>query len=217
AVTNYITTYVSVNPLLWILPLSIYLLSFVVTFGRPNFYRPGLVGFLYAIALAFNFFTATKFGIDDAFGVIAINLVCFLFCCLICQGELARRQPAAQGLTFFYLTLAAGGAMGGAIVSIVAPIIFPDYWELPIGLIGVGVLYVFLYLPSGQQQFHVSRANLAMCVCVLLAAGFVIYSEVFEGEELIDRRRNFYGVIRVEEVDVDDAKADRYVMKQAGE
>jgi hypothetical protein len=107
--------------------------------------------------------------------------------------------------------------MGGAIVSIVAPIIFPDYWELPIGLIGVGVLYVFLYLPSAQQQFHVSRANLSMCVCVLLAAGFAIYSEVFEGEELIDRRRNFYGVIRVEEVDVDDAKADRYVMKQAGE
>ena len=218
AVTNYITSYVSVNPFLWILPLSIYLLSFVVTFGRPKFYRPGFVGFFYAVALAFNFFSATEFGlIDEAFGVIAINLICFLFCCLICQGELARRQPAAQGLTFFYLTLAAGGAMGGAIVSIVAPIIFLDYWELPIGLIGVGVLYIFLYLPSGQQQFYAPRANVAMCVGVLLAAGFAIYSELFEGEELIDRRRNFYGVIRVEEVDVDDAKKDRYVMKQAGE
>src|SRR5262249_34495624 len=58
AVTNYIPAYVSVNPFLWTLPLSIYLLSFVIAFARPKAYRPGLIGILYAIALAFNFFTA---------------------------------------------------------------------------------------------------------------------------------------------------------------
>jgi hypothetical protein len=215
AVTNYITSYVAVNPFLWILPLSIYLLSFVVAFGRPAFYRPGLIGTLYAIALAYNFFTATDYGIDSAFGVIAINLVCFLFCCLLCQGELAQRQPPPSALTFFYMTLAAGGAMGGVFVSVVAPLIFPDYWELPIGLIGVGILFVFLHFPRSDRR--PSLAGLAMCLGILLATGFVILSEVFEGDEVVDRRRNFYGVIQVEEVDEDDAKAARYVMKQAGE
>jgi spermidine synthase len=217
AVTNYITSYVSVNPFLWILPLSIYLLSFVVAFGRPNLYRPGLFGILYAAALAFNFFTATDYGLDNAFGVIAINLVCFLFCCVICQGELARRQPPPQGLTFFYLTLAAGGALGGAFVSLAAPKIFPDYWELPIGLIGVGLLYVALYLPSGKRSLAMSSASLVMGVGVLAAIGFVILSEVFEGDEVIDQRRNFYGVVRVEEVDTEDKATDRFVMRQAGE
>jgi hypothetical protein len=217
AVTNYITAYVSVNPFLWTLPLSIYLLSFVVAFARPKAYRPGLIGILYAVALAYNFFTATDFGIDNAFGVIAINLVCFLFCCLICQGELAKRQPPPEGLTFFYMTLAAGGALGGAFVSVAAPVIFPDYWELPIGLIGVGVLYVGLYARSGEKRLNLSRANLVMCAGVLIATGFVFYSEIYEGEEVIEQRRNFYGVIRVEEVDSDDATDHRYVMKQAGE
>jgi spermidine synthase len=215
AVTNYITSYVAVNPFLWILPLSIYLLSFVVAFGRPGFYRPALIGVFYAIALAYNFFTATDYGIDSAFGVIAINLVCFLFCCLLCQGELARRQPPPAALTFFYMTLAAGGAMGGVFVSVLSPLIFPDYWELPIALIGVGVLFVFLYPPRGERWLRLASA--AMCLGILLATGFVILSEVFEGDEVIDRRRNFYGVIQVEEVDDDDANGVRYVMKQAGE
>ena len=215
AITNYITSYVAVNPFLWILPLSIYLLSFVIAFGRPAFYSPRVIGILYAVALAYNFFTATDYGIDSAFGVIAINLVCFLFCCLVCQGELARRQPPASALTFFYMTLAAGGAMGGVFVSVVAPIVFPDYWELPIGLIGVGVLFICLYLPWRDRRL--ALASLVMCLGVLAAVGFVILSEVFEGEEVIDQRRNFYGVIRVEEVDDEDPNTARYVMKQAGE
>src|ERR1700744_820581 len=216
AVTNYVTSYVSVNPFLWTLPLSIYLLSFVIAFGRPKAYRPGLIGALYAAALVYNFFTATDFGIDNAFGVIAINLVCFLFCCLICQGELARRQPAPQRLTLFYMTIAAGGAVGGAFVSVAAPLIFPDYWELPLGLIGVGLTYIFLHQPL-KRPFQVSAANVVMSLGVLLATGLVFYSEIFEGDEIVDQSRNFYGVLRVEEVDSDDPQRYRYVMRQAGE
>ncbi len=124
ATTNYITSYVSTNPFLWILPLSLYLLSFVITFARPSFYRPTLFGLLYAGALALNFFNTTDYGIDNTWGVIAINLICFGLCCMVCQGELAQRQPPPQGLTFFYLTLAAGGAAGGVFVSLIAPVIW---------------------------------------------------------------------------------------------
>src|SRR5262245_29174824 len=217
AVTNYITSYVSVNPFLWILPLGIYLLSFTLTFGNPRFYRPSVAGVLYAASLILNFLTATDYGIDDAFGVIAINVVCFGFCCLICQGELARRQPEPARLTLFYLTIAAGGAIGACFVSLLAPVAFPDYWELPIGLIGVGTLYIVLHLkPTWRGPFH-RAATLSVASGVVLAFLLVVYSELFEGQEVIDQRRNFYGVIRVEEVDAEKPDSYRYVMKQAGE
>jgi hypothetical protein len=217
AVTNYITSYVSVNPFLWILPLGIYLLSFTLTFGNPRFYRPSIAGVLYAASLVLNFFTATDYGIEDAFGVIAINVVCFGFCCLICQGELARRQPEPGKLTLFYVTIAAGGAIGACFVSLLAPVAFPDYWELPIGLIGVGTLYVVLHLkPTWRGPFH-RAATMSVASGVVLAFLLVVYSELFEGQEVIDQRRNFYGVIRVEEVDAEKPDSYRYVMKQAGE
>ena len=217
AVTNYITSYVSVNPFLWILPLGIYLLSFTLTFGNTRFYRPSIAGVLYAVSLILNFFTATDYGIDDAFGVIAINLICFGFCCLICQGELARRQPEPGKLTLFYLTIAAGGAIGACFVSLLAPVAFPDYWELPIGLIGVGTLYIVLHLsPSWGRPIH-RAVTLFVTSGVVVAFLLVVYSELFEGGEVIDQRRNFYGVIQVEEVDAEKPDSYRYVMKQAGE
>ncbi len=216
AITNYITSYVSVNPFLWILPLSLYLLSFVVAFARPSLYRPGVFGLLYAAALAFNFFTATNLGIDNAFGVIVVNLVCFALCCMVCQGELARRQPAPERLTAFYLTLAAGGAAGGVFVSLIAPLVFPDYWELPLGLIGVGIIHIVLNRPQGEVR-SLAPQRFAMPAAVVLAAGFALYTELFEGDELVDRHRNFYGVLKVEEIDAGDPKWHRHIMVQAGE
>ena len=99
----------------WELYAGTILLSFVVAFGRPSFYEPRVFGLLYAAVLAFNFFTDTDLGSNNAFFVIGLSLLTFALCCMICQGELARRQPEPQGLTFFYLTLAAGGAAGGGI------------------------------------------------------------------------------------------------------
>jgi spermidine synthase len=216
ATTNYITSYVATNPFLWILPLSLYLLSFVITFARPSFYRPTLFGLLYAGALALNFFNTTDYGIDNAWGVIAINLVCFGLCCMVCQGELAQRQPPPQGLTFFYLTLAAGGAAGGAFVSLIAPVIFPDYWELPIGLIGVGLLHLILHRPNSKSQRIVGWATAATAGAVIASVAFTIYAEFVDVDELIARDRNFYGVLKVEEFDAE--KPDhRYALMQAGE
>lgn len=216
AVTNDITSYVSVNPFLWILPLCLYLLSFVVTFAWPGFYRVGPFGQIFAALLVLNFFTATELGIDNAFAAIAIGVACFTACCMICQGELARRQPPPQGLTYFYLALAAGGAAGGAFVSLVAPVIFPDYWELPLALIGTGALYLALNrTPLAAKAQLAPRA--AMAAAVAVSAALAVYSEVFEGAEMLDRHRNFYGVLKVDEADVNDPQTHRFIMRQAGE
>lgn len=214
AVTNDITSYVSVNPFLWILPLSIYLLSFVIAFARPDFYRPWIFGPLYAAALAVNYFVNSDYGIDNAFGVIAVNVGTFAVCCMVCQGELARRQPPPSGLTFYYLTLAAGGAAGGAFVSLVAPSIFSDYWESPLSLVAVGVLQFVLT----RKEVGGMRLKHAPVTALLLvfAAALALYTEVFEGEDTIDQRRNFYGVLKVDDMDADNVR-HRYVMRQAGE
>jgi spermidine synthase len=216
ATTNYITSYVSTNPFLWILPLSLYLLSFVITFARPSFYRPTLFGLLYAGALALNFFNTTDYGIDNALGAIAINLICFGLCCMVCQGELAQRQPPPQGLTFFYLTLAAGGAAGGVFVSLIAPVIFPDYWELPFGLIGVGLLHLILHRPNSKSKRIVGWANAATAGAVIASLAFTLYAEFFDVDELIARDRNFYGVLKVDEFDAEKPN-HRYALMQAGE
>lgn len=215
AVTNDITSYVSVNPFLWILPLSIYLLSFVIAFARPDFYRPSIFGPLYAAALAFNYFANSDYGIDNAFGVIAVNVATFAVCCMVCQGELARRQPPPSGLTFFYLTLAAGGAAGGAFVSLVAPVIFSDYWESPLSLLAVGALQFLLT----RKEIGGFRSRHAPVTALLLVAavGLAVYTEVFEGEDTIDQRRNFYGVLKVDDMEADQPGQHRFVMRQAGE
>ncbi len=184
AVTNDITSYVSVNPFLWILPLCIYLLSFVVTFAWPNFYRPGLFGLIYAGVLAFNFFTATDFGIENAFAAIGVGVLCFAICCMVCQGELARRQPPPQRLTYFYLALAAGGAAGGAFVSLLAPMIFPDYWELPIALIGTGILHLAL----NWKDLRDAGASFAPRATILAAIATAALLALYSGD--LRRRRH---------------------------
>jgi hypothetical protein len=217
AVTNDITSYVSVNPFLWILPLCIYLLSFVVTFAWPNFYRPGLFGLIYAGVLLFDFFTATDFGIENAFAAIGVGVACFAVCCMVCQGELARRQPPPQGLTYFYLALAAGGAAGGAFVSLLAPVIFPDYWELPIALIGTGILHLALNWKDLRDAGSQFAPHTTIAAALALSTALALYSEIFEGADMLDRHRNFYGVLKVDEVDAESPQLHRFIMRQAGE
>jgi len=134
ATTNQLCQEVAVIPFLWIVPLAIYLISFIVCFDSErvysrNLFVPTLV--LCAGASCFVMDKGVDAGIPVQFTVYTITL---FVCCMICHGELARMKPAVGYLTSFYLAIGIGGALGGAVVSLAAPWLFSGFWELPLFL-----------------------------------------------------------------------------------
>jgi spermidine synthase len=207
AITSQITQEVAAIPLLWVLPLSIYLLTFILTYSSGRWYRRKLfailtllasIGFLWALVNSeANFITRTS-----AFCL-------FLFVSLmICNGETYRLRPAPAHLTRFYLMTSVGGALGGIFVSLVAPSVFKGYWELLIGF-GMALALALVVLVTrkstpweGQMRFSF---NVNATMAILLVGGFSAYGLLggkFYGDTF--QARNFFGVVRVKEVYPDD-------------
>jgi hypothetical protein len=138
-VTTYITTDVASAPLLWVIPLSLYLLSFVVTFAR----RPpvGMSWSLTGQAASLSFVLLLYMMPTPPLGlVVPAHYLAFFFIALVCHGALAARLPAAARLTEFYFCLSLGGALGGVFNALVAPIVFSSAYEYPLVLILACVL-----------------------------------------------------------------------------
>lgn len=132
AMTRHLTQDVAPIPLLWVLPLSIYLLSFILCFDAPRYYvRPLFLALLPLALLALDI--VLDGGLDVPLLIALLNGALFIFC-MVCHGELVRRKPPLRHLTLFYLMLSVGGALGGLLVALVAPAVFTAYFELPLGL-----------------------------------------------------------------------------------
>jgi hypothetical protein len=133
AISRFITADLAPVPLLWMLPLAVYLLSFVICFDHPRWYRQGV---FHPLLLAAALFTLTFYrGLGLGLWVfIAGFLVTEFACCMFCHGELFRRRPQAEHLTSFYLMIALGGVAGSAFVNLVAPFIFLGNWEMHLGI-----------------------------------------------------------------------------------
>ncbi|HLB97148.1 MAG TPA: hypothetical protein VJK90_05765, partial [Acetobacteraceae bacterium] len=136
-VTTYITADVAAAPLLWVVPLILYLLSFILVFAR----RPPLphatmirVLPLLLIPLVITAAPGVSFAIPLPL-VLGLHLGCFFVVSMVCHGELARRRPPVARLTEFYLFLSIGGVLGGAFNALLAPLIFPGPWEYPLALV----------------------------------------------------------------------------------
>jgi len=144
AITGHLSQNVAAIPLLWVLPLSVYLLSFILCFERAGWYRRnpyiGLLGLALA-AMAWATLSGNA-GILPVRAGIPVFLVGLFICCMVCHGELARLKPHPRYLTHFYLTISAGGAAGGLLVGLAAPLLFNAYYELPIGLVATAALAV---------------------------------------------------------------------------
>lgn len=140
AVTNKLCLDVAVIPFLWVLPLALYLLSFVVCFDSPRWYRRvpvtvALAGALTAVCWVMD--RGTHLSLKAQVTAYAGGL---FVCCLAGHGELYRLRPAPRHLTGFYLMLATGGALGGVFVGVLAPVLFTDYHELPVAMFGCALL-----------------------------------------------------------------------------
>ena len=210
--TNAITQWTAVIPFLWVLPLSVYLLTFVVAFGRQGFYRrvPFLVGFVAAAAVSFQLsLPDTTLALILQLGLQALTM--FLGC-MICHGEMVATKPDDERLPGFYLAIAVGGAAGGLLVTFVAPVLFRDYWEhqLVIGAIAVTAAVLQGRAHPGAPARVPAGAVAVLAVALMLSVASELTNPV------IDRIRNFYGVVKVVQEDEDDPRAFSYVMQQAG-
>jgi spermidine synthase len=140
AMTSHLTQDVAPIPLLWALPLAIYLLSFIIVFAWPRAYLRAVWHPLFVVT-TFCAVAGLFAGVDIAVGKqLAIFLAWLFVCCMICHGELVRLLPGESQLTSFYLTIATGGAMGGIFVAIIAPFLFSGYWELHVSGIAVALV-----------------------------------------------------------------------------
>jgi SAM-dependent methyltransferase len=193
AVTNHLTQNVAAIPLLWLAPLTLYLLSFILAF-EGRLYRSGV---FWALCLAALLGMAWLLVDDDFQFDLPVQLGVFLaglfVTCLFCHGELYRLRPAPRHLTAFYLTVSAGGALGGLLVAVVAPLAFDGYYELGLSMIAVA----FLAALRCATLHRVARfASLAVLMAV---SGAAIYDGLRFAQDVRLASRNFYGVLRVKE------------------
>jgi SAM-dependent methyltransferase len=190
AVSNHLSQEVAAIPFLWVEPLSIYLLSFILCFDGRGWYNPRLYRVLLPLACA-----TFAWRLQGATGGIAVELptigAALFVCCMFCHGELARLKPEPkQGLAFFYLMVAVGGALGAVFVGLFAPNVFSSYLELPIGVAACFVLSLPLLYGRGSPRQLLRLALVA-------AVAFVFASRFAAGREDLVHTRNFYGTLQV--------------------
>jgi len=211
AVTTHITQNVASVPFLWVLPLAIYLVTFILCFDGTGWYwRPqyvlltaiGCVAMVGGLSWRPEGMGVERavLPIDQAVPIYAFGLFVL---CMFLHGELVARKPAPAWLTRFYLMVSAGGALGGLLVGIAAPLAFQWYWELPAALVLVALLAALL----SQGGLRVAGA-LAAVACMLLSVDYVRYVR----DDVIELSRNFYGTLRIRAADTDRPEIARHRM-----
>jgi SAM-dependent methyltransferase len=194
AVSNHITQNIAAVPLLWIAPLTIYLITFILCFDSSRWYQRPTFLAMAAAGLGVMAWTLADPKLTHEL-MLQIGVFCagLFLACMFCHGELVRLKPAPRHLTRFYLMISLGGAAGSVLVGIVAPLVLPAYFELAAGL----VLCAALLLWQVRRDALVFPA-LAI-VAVLATAGCGVWSIVEFYDGTIATARNFYGVLRVQE------------------
>jgi hypothetical protein len=201
ATTSQITQEIAVIPFLWIAPLAVYLFTFILTFDNDRWYKRGVFSVLAGVLAPVTCAVVTAASSVPVLAQIAVDLGALFAVCMLCHGELARARPSPRYLTAFYLTIAAGGAMGGAFAALIAPRIFKELYELPLSL-SLGCLLGFAaWMRSGALSQWTSR-NFAVRIplMALLIGGVTsLYAITAVGRPSIAAVRNFYGILRVSE------------------
>jgi len=235
SISNHICLEMTASPLMWVLPLSVYLLTFILNFEYPRLYVPRLwavgcmaaiVGFAFLnhdrLVLMDQWFESPIADYDwsDYYGdhlvlLTTMALLALFFVCMMCHGELVRQKPPSRYLTSFYMALATGGAIGGMSVALLCPLLFDSFIETKV-MLALGLLlacYVPVSVVFANGGFSSSRGK-SRCVvtCVnSLVIGAVGLWLVQTGnwnaknDETVLQTRNFYGVLRI---DVEEAGDD---------
>jgi hypothetical protein len=200
SVTNHMSQNVAPIPLLWVLPLALYLLTFIFAFESDRIYLrwlfiplliPALGGMAYMIY-------ASDGNLDIKWAIPGFAAGLFV-CCMFCHGELARRRPAPHYLTLFYLMVSLGGALGGVFVALIAPRAFRAYWELPLGLVVCGLLAMVAIWNVRIPKLGPWPLRAVILIGVGLLSGYFVKHERDLSKNLVLQTRNFYGPLEVKD------------------
>jgi SAM-dependent methyltransferase len=182
AVTNHVTQNIASVPFLWLLPLALYLVSFILAFDHPRWYiRSAFIGAL-VVLVPLMAFAIPSLNLHLA---APLYLVGLFVACMVCHGELARMKPDPAHLTRFYLMISLGGALGAVLVAIVAPLALAGYFELGIALIALGAIIILV------RRIRWLGVAVTALTAILVGRGVMEYSD---GVRVMER--DFYGVVR---------------------
>ncbi len=211
-VTNELALDVASAPFLWVLPLGIYLTTFVLCFGWERGYRRAPYLALAALPLAAGPLIEVAGLEGDAEFLsllksiqvqIAVHALLLFGACMVLHGELYRLRPPASSLTLYYLCLSAGGALGGIFVGLIAPRIFDDFLELVIGsaLAWLLVLAACAQDSRGWLRAGAPRWRWALTLA-LTAVALPMWAErqLRRPDDLLHQERTFFGVLRVRQI-----------------
>ena len=205
ATTSHITQNIASVPFLWVLPLSLYLLTFVLAFegrGGRGWYERWMmfVTLLFVVGMAA--------GLSAGRGVLDVSLAVPLYSAgmfvtvFFCNGELALRKPTPRYLTQFYLTISLGGALGGLFVGLVAPRLFPTTFELPLALMALAAMGLVVVW---NNKYLLGPALVASLATAWYGSEYL----TFLRDDVIYMHRNFYGTLRVREQGTGDLQVRR--------
>ncbi len=215
ATTNQLCLDVAVIPLLWVLPLGLYLLSFILCFHSRRWYSRVVFG----IALAAALTQACVVLYGSIYVRLPIQIVSYSFTlftvCMVCHGELVRLKPGSRQLTAFYGMIAAGGALGAVFVTLVAPVFFKGYWEFHMGLLATALLFLTLLFRDSSGPLYHGRNYMAWTG--LYAAALVLFITLTVQilgslRDNLTITRGFFGVLRVLDQEPENPQAHRFTL-----
>ncbi|MBF0097641.1 MAG: fused MFS/spermidine synthase [Magnetococcales bacterium] len=200
ALTRSLTTDIAPVPLLWIVPLALYLLSFILAFDHPRWYKRTLFfPLLFPAFWVLLHLPVARNGFLALPATLLLLLLAATVLFMSCHGELARLRPAPEHLTLFYLLIALGGALGGLTAAVLAPTLFNDAYELPIAVVFCTFLAALVILP--QRTFSAPWVQKTLYGGILLTLMVAVGQSVADWRIKQDKvtvlQRNFYGILSV--------------------
>ncbi len=211
ATTNHVCQDVAVIPFLWVVPLSLYLLTFIICFDHERWYIRPLFCLLAIVSLTAvicigplsNWFSDKLDHEMNYIDELAIFFTAMFTVCMVCHGELVRLRPGPRYLTEFYLMISAGGALGGIFVSLIAPEIFATFFEWKIAL-GISYAVAVGVLARDVSEKYVEGPMVAFAALPFMLLGPALMRYLASDDKPLAIARNFYGVVSVWEEDADN-------------
>lgn len=238
AITNEVCQNVATVPLLWIIPLSFYLVSFIIAFDHPRWYSRPLCaipamallvymsnfdGFASGIADTLNSLLglkgASEIVLDGWIAQCTVYFLALLLVCLICHCELAALKPGTKHLTSYFLSMSLGGALGGVFVNLVATNVFKTFFELTLALLVATALAGWFL--SRWAATHGPWAKLGVVCATGLALLVIGYWQIIDNMNgdpqanniTLYRARSFFGIVSVQHRERDDPKWENITFK----